>query len=33
MSTTIEIKVNGETTPVAFSTLAELLASRSLPAK
>jgi sulfur carrier protein len=33
MSRTIEIQVNGEATPVAAATLAELLASRSLPAK
>ncbi len=33
MSRTIEILVNGEATPVAAATLAELLASRSLPAK
>ena len=33
MSRTIEIKVNGEATAVATATLAELLASRSLPAK
>jgi sulfur carrier protein len=33
MSRTIEIKVNGEATPVAVATLAELLASRSVPAK
>jgi sulfur carrier protein len=33
MSRTIEIKVNGEATPVAALTLAELLASRSVPAK
>jgi sulfur carrier protein len=33
MSRTIEIKVNGEATAVAAATLAELLASRSLPAK
>lgn len=32
MSTTIEIKVNGEATAVAAATLAELLASRELPA-
>jgi sulfur carrier protein len=31
MSRTIEIKVNGEVTPVAAATLAELLASRSVP--
>ncbi len=33
MSTTIEIKVNGEATAVAAATLAELLASRELPAE
>ena len=33
MSRTIEIHLNGEATPVAAVTLAELLASRSLPAK
>jgi len=33
MSRTIEIQVNGEATPVVADTLAELLASRSLPAK
>ena len=33
MSRTIEIQVNGEATAVAAGTLAELLASRSLPAK
>ena len=33
MSRTIEILVNGEATPVAAATLAELLAGRSLPAK
>jgi sulfur carrier protein len=33
MSTTIDIQVNGEATTVACATLAELLASRSLPAK
>jgi sulfur carrier protein len=33
MSTTIEIRVNGEAMAVAALTLAELVASRSLPAK
>ena len=33
MSRTIKILVNGEATPVAVATLAELLDSRSLPAK
>jgi sulfur carrier protein len=33
MSTMIEIQVNGEAMPIAAATLAELLASRSLPAK
>jgi sulfur carrier protein len=33
MSRTIEIRVNGEATAVAALTLAELVASRSLPAK
>jgi sulfur carrier protein len=33
MSRTIDIHLNGETTAVAAATLAELLASRSLPAK
>jgi sulfur carrier protein len=33
MSRTIEIRVNGEATPVAAATLAELLAGRSLPAE
>lgn len=33
MSTTIDIQVNGEATTVACATLAELLASRSLPGK
>jgi sulfur carrier protein len=33
MSRTIEIQLNGEATAVAVATLAELLASRSLPAK
>jgi sulfur carrier protein len=33
MSTTIDIHLNGEATAVAAVTLAELLASRSLPAK
>lgn len=32
MTATIEIQVNGEATPIAAATLAELLASQSLPA-
>jgi sulfur carrier protein len=33
MSKTIEIKVNGEATPVHFATLAELVQGQSLPVK
>lgn len=33
MSKTIQIQVNGEATPVAVATLAELVLGRSLPAK
>lgn len=33
MSKTIEIRVNGEVTPIAVASLAELMLSRSLPAK
>jgi sulfur carrier protein len=33
MSKTIQIQLNGEMTPIAFATLAELVDSRSAPAR